>query len=217
MHSPGMSFKYYKPAPLITFILILSVIYNFILKEVEHVLNNYAPFLAQITDYFHIFSTFSFLLFTLIFIEFIGWRYSFFKWLINIPNLNGRYEGKLISSYDNSTGNHLVKDCVIEIVQTASKFKIYSYFGDRNLELQTSSAISISEEILKQDNGVFIIFCVFVNEPDILLKQLNNHEGTVKFLYNVESKSLKGEYYNQRQHFGKIEVKFKRKKINSTF
>ena len=207
-----MSFKYYKTATLIPFILVLSVLFNIVSKKIEALINTSIT-ASELYSYIGVFSTVSLITITLAFINFVGWKWWVFKWLIDIPNLNGRYQGELISSFiDSATGNPMQKDCSIEIKQTASSIHIFSYYGDKGTNIQTSRAYSVSEELVEEKNGLFQLFYIFTNEPETLLTQLNNHAGTAKFRYYPDIKTLDGDYYNQRKNIGTIKVTFKQKK-----
>jgi hypothetical protein len=206
-----MNFKYYKTSALIPSILVLAVIFNYVSNYIETAINKQQQ-LIEIYSYLGVFSTISLITLTLTFINLIGWKWTIFKWLINIPNLNGRYTGELISSFLDVNGNPIIKDCTIEIKQSASSIHIFSYYGDKGTNIQTSLAHSVSEELIEEKNGLFQLFCIFTNEPDTLLTQLNNHAGTAKFRYFPDMLSLEGDYYNQRKNIGTIKVKHQQSK-----
>lgn len=207
-----MNFKYYKSGALIPFILIMGVGYGLLSGKIQVWLKGLDA-LTQINDYVGIFSTIGLITLTFLFINNIGWKWGVFKWLIDIPNLNGRYKGELISSYLDANGKPVIKDCVIEIKQTGSSIHVFSYYGDKGTNTQSSRAYSVSEELVQEKNGLFQLFYIFTNEPDTLITQLNNHSGTSKFKYYPDIKTLDGDYYNQRQNIGTIKVKFEQKKL----
>ncbi|TDD94124.1 Cap15 family cyclic dinucleotide receptor domain-containing protein [Flavobacterium cellulosilyticum] len=208
-----MNFKYYKSKSLILFIIILSIVYSQLSKELDQLLPTDSTF-REIWKYVDLFSTFSLLFLTLLFINEIGWKWKLFKWLVDIPNLNGRYEGTLESTYQ-TNGANTIKDCAIEITQTASKIKILSYYGDPETENQTSSGKSVSEEIYKEVDGFFIIYHIYLGEPNKLETHLNVHSGSSSMKYHPDEKKLIGNYYNDRTNKGKLEVTFKQKKLLS--
>lgn len=207
-----MNFKYYKTDRLIIFLLVLSVVYNYVSNFLEDFIKQY-PFFQQIYSYVGAFSTVALITATLIFINLVGWKYSAFKWLVDIPNLNGRYKGELISSYQSSPGVYVQKVFVMEIKQTASKLEIFSYSGDSGNNSPTSSSISRSEQIKSEsNNNASSVYYIFSNETSPLLS-LNNHFGTAEVKYFKDIKKLEGQYYNQRGNTGKIEVLFQGKKL----
>lgn len=206
-----MNFKYYNTNRLIILILVLSVFYNFVSKYIENTIIKY-KLLNEAYSYFGVFSTVTLLTSTIIFIDLVGWKYKIFNWLIDIPNLNGRYTGVVNSSYQSSPGNFVQKVCVMEIKQTASKLHIYSYFGDSVTLLNTSTSFSVSEQIIPENNDTFSLFYIFSNETAPLFN-LNNHVGTAKLKYFKDIQTLEGEYYNQRNNNGTIKVQFSQKKL----
>jgi hypothetical protein len=136
-----------------------------------------------------------------------GWKWRCLKWLINIPNLNGRYVGTLISSYEEN-GKPVTKDCALEIKQSASSIHISAYFGDLQSKNVSSKSSSVSEQIVEMRSGMFMLYYIFHNETDSLQIQLTNHIGTVKFDYYGDIQTLRGAYYNQLKNTGTIEVRF---------
>ncbi len=214
-----MNFKYYNTSTLIPFILLLSVIYNYVSTLLKSLLLS-TEMAMKLSEYVDVFSTISLITLTLTFINFIGWRWYIFKWLINIPNLNGRYIGQLVSSYKNDQGHPVIKDCALEIKQTASSIKIYSYYADKGSTIQTSEGFSVSEELVRKENDLFILYYIFASNPINLQTQvanqqsrLHNHEGTCTFKYYLDIRTLEGEYYNQRQNIGTMKVRFEQKKL----
>lgn len=208
-----MNFKYYKTERLIVLILILTFIITPLSSLIEETISRNKD-LNSLYSYVDIFSTISILTFFLFLINQYLWKLELLKWLVNIPNLNGRYEGELVSTFiDTSTNLPIVKKCVIEVYQTASKIKIYSYYGDLYTQQQTSQANSVSEEIVEQSNGFFEIFYIYSNAANALETQLNNHLGTCGLKYFPDIKLLEGEYYNQRGLKGTIKVNFVQSKL----
>ncbi len=207
-----MNFKYYKTSSLIIFILVLSIIFNAITNYFLGFLKD-NEIAIKIIDYVGVLSVVSLITLTLFWINEFGWKWGIFKWLIDLPNLNGRYQGKLISTYKDSNDNYVEKKCVIEIKQTSSYIKIRSYFGNSDSPQVTSSGFSFSEHISKLENGCCEIYYIFGSEPDIFEKELNKHFGTTKFTFYPDKKVLKGEYYNERGNKGNINAVFEGKKI----
>ncbi|TRW23629.1 hypothetical protein FMM05_13290 [Flavobacterium zepuense] len=212
-----MNFRYYHTSKLIILILVLvffiSPLAQWIEKEIS--LNKY---LNTVYGYVGVFSTISILSIILLAIDKYLWKYFICKWLINIPNLNGRYEGILTSTFiDPATQLPMKKKCILEIKQSASETKIYTYYGDLGSTIQTSQAFSVSEEIVKNSNDIFEIFYIYTNNPNTLIQQLHNHLGTGHLKYYLDIKVLEGEYYNQRGLKGTLRVNFVQKKTVGRF
>jgi hypothetical protein len=206
-----MNFKYYKTKSLVLFIIILSILYSLLSEELDKFLPTDSTFKA-IWKYIDLFSTVSLLFFTLLFIDEFGWKWKLFKWLVDIPNLNGRYEGILESTFQTS-GADTIKNCAIEIKQTASKIRIFSYYGDPGTNNQTSIGYSHSEEIVKEEDGFFSVYHIFSGEPDTLQRDLNNHYGASYMKLYPDIHVLDGSYFNERTNKGTLKVTFKQKKL----
>lgn len=207
-----MNFKYFKIAGLIPLILILALVLQPISNWLEKLLKDHEQ-LKGIVSNINSLSTIGMITLLLTFINFQGWKLSIFKWLIDVPNLNGRYKGQLISSYRDANGNPVVKDCVLEIKQSASSVHVFAYYGDPGANIQSSRSYTVSEQIIKEQNGFFLLYYIFTSEPETTSLQLNNHDGTAKFKYFSDIKTLEGEYYNRRSNFGTIKVSFESKKL----
>lgn len=208
-----MNFRYYKTVPLIILILTIGVILTPISQHIEGWISSLdIEIINKIYSYNGIFSTVSLISLMLLLIDKYLWKCSFMKWLIDIPNLNGRYEGELVSSYRDDLGNNIKKRCIIEIKQTASEIKIFSYYSDLNSDKQTSCSYSVLEEIISRDDNVFKLYYVYDNKAEIL-NELSDHSGTCILQYYSNEKKLEGEYYNARAYKGNIKVSFKEKKL----
>lgn len=205
-----MNFKYYKTNYLIATILVLSVFYNWVSNFIESLIIKF-KLLNEAYAYVGVFSTITLISTTIILIDNYGWKYKMFNWLINIPDLNGRYEGELESSFL-VAGVAVRKKCVMEIKQTASKFHINTYFGDIGTNLNTSSSQSKVEQITCENNDIFSVFYIFYNETAPQFN-LNNHIGTAQLKYFKDIETLDGIYYNQRNNTGTIKVQFVQKEL----
>lgn len=207
-----MNFRYYKTERLIALILVLAIFCSYISDKIEHVLVKW-ELISRANNWIDTFSTVSLIIFIFIIINRYAWKFVFLKWLIDIPDLNGRYSGMVISSYLGLNGEPEKKECVIEIKQTASAIHIFAYFGDFGTHLRTSRSHSVSEQLVKESNGLFLLYYIFTNETEALQVQLNNHLGTARLKFYPDTKTLDGEYYNQRKNIGTIEVQFLQKKL----
>lgn len=210
-----MNFKYYKTKPLIISVLVLGAISTLLSECIESWIKSLnIEIINKIYSYNGIFSTISLLTIFIWCIDKYLWRKNNFliKLLIDIPNLNGRYEGELISSFKDENNNYVRKKCIIEIKQTASKIKVFSYYSDLNSDKQTSCSESVLEEIVLQNEGTFKLYYVYDNKADILLNNLSDHSGTCELKYYPNEKRLAGEYYNKRGNKGTIDVVFKSNK-----
>lgn len=202
-----MNFKYYNTTALIIFLLsiyLLSLPVAFWIKNTT----SSSQTLDHIVDLIGIFSPVGIVTGVISIINKWGWKLSWLKWLIDVPNISGRYTGKLTSSYHDANNQAIIKECVLEIKQTASAIHIRGYFGDAGTFENTSSSVSVSEELVKEKDGFFTLYYIFSNESQPLQVQLKNHAGTSKFKYYPDIRQLNGDYYNQRTNYGTIVVTF---------
>lgn len=210
-----LNFKYYHTGSLIILILVLSVIYVLLKTTVGaliHIPESLKGTLAALEEYLGWISPIAFIGVVLFVINEYLWKYFWMKWLIDIPDLNGRYQGELVSSYVDKEGQQVKMDCVVEIHQNASGIHVCSYYADKKTKVQTSMAYSVAEEIVKEKNGRYSLYYIFTNEPDSMLDALTKHNGTAKFNYLADKKQLIGEYYNHRLNKGTMNLVFEGKK-----
>ena len=128
--------RYYKAKPLVVIILLLAsaidnIIANFLIPLFE-CLNNENS-LDEILYVIRAPTNTALIVSILALYDNYLWKHRFFKHLVNVPNLNGRYKGVLNSSYTDKPIYSFA-----EIKQTASKIKIQFYFKDGNNQ-ETSS------------------------------------------------------------------------------
>lgn len=99
-----LNFKYYNTQSLVLFTLAYAFIYGIAKKIIVNNLTLTIPDYLK-TDSEILVDTLGWLspVFILSIILFLineyGWKYKLFKWLVDLPNLNGRYKGELISSF----------------------------------------------------------------------------------------------------------------------
>jgi hypothetical protein len=216
----AVNFKYYKSGSLIILILVLSVIYAALKEAIApmiHFPESMHKTLSALDVYLGWVSPVAFIAVVLATINGYLWKFSWMKWLIELPNLNGRYIGELVSSFVGEDGQPVKKDCVIEINQNGSGIHVCSYYADKGSQAQTSMAYSIAEEIVKEKNGSFSLYYMFTNEPDSMLEALSKHNGTAKLTYFADKKQLVGEYYNHRLNKGIMTLTFEDKKCLHRF
>lgn len=190
-----MSFKYYKTTPLIITIIILSGL-------IELIVGNYInPFIAQylsVESHFRVPTTVSLLgLLFYIYNQFL-WKMPVLKLVMDVPDISGRYEGKIKYEWD---GVNNEKKCFIEVIQTASKIKVHTYFSDGVNE--TTSSKSLVEEIKQDEDGFFDIYLFYLNSGTKQNGGLDCHEGAnkIRFIPGRRGKmnQLIGHYFTNRQ------------------
>jgi len=201
------SLKYYKTGITITAIILLAGLFDLFFQKCLSPL--LAEFLSNYNGILRAPSNATLIGLVLWFHNQCGWKYPVLNKLVTIPNMNGRYEGKINYEFD---GKKEEKDCAIEIVQNATNIKINSYFSNAQGELTTSE--SLVEDIKKKD-GFYFVYFFYLNSGSKIDGSLDCHEGAnvLKFLRSDEGIKLVGHYFTNRkiQTRGVIEVVFKTK------
>lgn len=136
----------------------------------------------------------------------IIWKWNPIRKLHNIPNLNGTWEGKYVSSYQNERNENVTGITKIIIKQTWSKIKIESY-GDKS-----ESHSIIAGLLCNGTNGIELRYEYFNKSNKNVIETMNKHYGLNALTYNEKLDKLQGEYYTDkdRRTYGTIEVKRKK-------
>ncbi len=210
-----MSFKFYKSTPLIISIIILSGLIDY---AVGHWIS---PFLADHLSpksHFRVPTTVSLLGMFFILFDNLLWKLPVFNLLMAVPNIAGRYKGKVKFEWDGKSGE---KDCFIEVTQTASKIKVHTYFSDGVNE--NTSSKSLVEDIKHEEDGFYDVYLFYLNSGSKQNGGLDCHEGASKLRFfpghNGSATQLKGHYFTNRQiqTRGEIETVFVSKKLEGKF
>lgn len=207
-----MNFQYYRTKPLIILILVLSGLAAFVLSKAALVLD----FLSL--DQVKLPTTLSIVGLLLYLYDRFAWKWPLLKWLVKVPNVSGRYKGSVDFEWDGKAGS---KECVIEILQTASSVKVATYYNNGAKEKTSSN--SIVETIKKEDDDFFNIYLFYLNGGTKGGGKLEGHEGANVLRYHPATKNnvakLSGHYFTDRkiQTRGTIEVDFKSKKLKGKF
>lgn len=210
-----MNFKFCKTIPLIITILLLSAFIDFLV--VKHI----SPFLARYfsaSSHIRVPTTVSLLGMFFYFYDVLLWKLPIFKLLMNVPNMSGRYVGKI--KYE-LNGNLDEKNCVIEVSQKASQIKVHTYFNNKLNEMTSSK--SLVEDIKMEEDNFYDIYFFYLNSGSKQNGELDCHEGANKLRYfpnqNGNSSALIGHYFTNRQiqTRGEIETFFVSKKLQGRF
>lgn len=130
------------------------------------------------------------------------WKYPILNKMIQIPNIEGSYYGKLISTYrDLNTSEPVIKDCVIEIKQTGTDFTVYGYYACDDEDYASSRSESLSYSLLSEGKEKLEIAYYYINKP---LKnkdkygELNQHNGSGILNWNkLNEDTISIEYFNK--------------------
>lgn len=208
-----MNLKYYRVAPLISVILLLAVGLDMLLEDwiVPFLQSHGVGFMRAPGNATIIGSI-------LILYDKVLWKYPILNLMVKTPYMAGRYEGFISYEWNNKSER---KNCVVEVVQTASKIKMFFYFN--NGQDQKTISHSLVEEIRQEDDGNFGVYMFYINGGSKKDGVLDCHEGANQLRYLPGGKKQKakliGHYFTNRniQTRGEMEVDFFSKKIKGKF
>ena len=208
-----LNFKYYKTTWLIFIIIVLAISIDFIFEECL------VPYLkSKGIEFLRAPGNVTFIALILTFYDNFLWKLPVFNLLVNLPDVSGRYKGKIKFEFQGEKGE---KECSIEVKQSASKIKIHSYFNNE-LNEKTDSR-SLVEDIRLEEDGFFDIYLFYINNGNKINSTLDCHEGANKLRYipaNTDRKAkLIGHYFTNRQiqTRGEIETEFESKNLKGEF
>lgn len=121
-----------------------------------------------------------------------AWKLPLFKALgvVSFPNLNGLWEGGLISSFDERKK------------QFPAKLFIKQTFSDIYIELttDTSSSYSLETNFVETRGGKLELAYTYLNEPnEKAQKTMHAHKGFARFVI-TDTNTLEGSYFNENNH-----------------
>ncbi|MCJ7570793.1 MAG: hypothetical protein MUO82_02805 [Candidatus Thermoplasmatota archaeon] len=176
---------------------IFSVIFAWTLNRILNLLQYNPPWWFDVPSFMGFYG-----LLYLIFDNYL-WRVPILKkmGLVNVPDLNGRWEGHITSSF---TNNAKIYNATIMVYQKWTKISIC-------LEMQHSKSRSLSASILVEDSNEIVLNYEYLNEPKPNARNsMNIHRGTTRLILSSDLRELEGDYYSGRgrQNYGSL--KFKR-------
>ena len=186
-------------------ILVLSFLLSFMLGAIK-----YQRF-ERLFDVFNLlFAGMPFLVIYIIYVSFVkhAWKWKLINKFINVPNLNGTYEGILRSSFDNFFKEHKFK---LKINQDFENISIVMEMLEK-----TSKSYSINVYLEKRNNEIYLIYN-YQNEPiDKTSPTLTEHKGTTILKFNPNLETFEGNYFTDKRpinnkkarcNYGKLEGK----------
>jgi hypothetical protein len=128
--------------------------------------------------------------------------------VVDVPNLNGVWNGGLRSSFDNNVKAYKV--CV-KVIQTFSEIKVFAYF-------EKSWSYSIVADFYKEADGRQVLHYVYKNEPrNNAASTMHGHYGAGKHEYIKTRDNMECSYYNEpprdRGWYGKFNVKREKRSL----
>lgn len=115
------------------------------------------------------------------------WRIFPLKYLQGVPDIRGRYTGKIVSSY----GEGSEYDVVIEIQQTLSDISV-------RLFTERSSSHSVIANIGKNEKGNWFLAYIYKNSPKTIKDDLDmrTHDGFACLDVFPRELKIDGHYFN---------------------
>lgn len=142
------------------------------------------------------------------------WKLSFVRKIfsINLPYIEGRWEGTLLSTYTQHKKRHKI---VIEFKQTLTRTSVWYY--DENAITHSV----VADTVLDEDGGPAKVLCIYDNNPIINRDTgLLRHIGVMELFILADENNIRGTYFNnpvQRNTYGEIDVKFVSRKRLKVF
>lgn len=133
-----------------------------------------------------------------LFISF-GWKWKIFKgWLVEIPNLSGKWSGTMCSNYENSP---LEIPTEVEIKQT---------FFHTIVKLKTGESKSnniVASFNIDKDRGISQLIYTYYNIPNATVQDRSEiHCGTTILDISEDETKLNGIYWTGRKTMGDIKL-----------
>lgn len=135
------------------------------------------------------------------------WKLPIMKYMNNMPNLNGKYEGKISTNWD---GKDLEKVCALEIKQTCSNIQVKTTFtkdGENETKSYSKEAFIKTEE--SGDQKLYFYYHNYGSCKNG--DNLNQHDGMniLDIIKEGKTTRLSGHYFTNRdpQTKGCIELK----------
>jgi hypothetical protein len=141
-----------------------------------------------------------------------AWKWRLFHdWLVPFPNLEGTWQGVILSSWINPKTNNKVAPipCILSIKQTFTRISCVM----RTLEM---ASYSFAEEFrIEGDNQIRQLCYSYTSKPfPSVTDRSPIHEGTIVFsIIGKPVKRLSGHYWTARKTTGEIELTYRCKDI----
>lgn len=139
------------------------------------------------------------------------WTWGIFKKLgiVTVPDLRGRWKGKLRSSYKEGKKNKEISAC-LEIKQTYSKVIVCIYYEKSQSESVKASFVEL--------NGEVYLFYTYDSEPNSLkVGTMQSHKGTVKLRLLPNENKLIGFYFNSIGNSGELFFEYEQAELYCRF
>lgn len=194
----NLNFRYYNARYLVVFVLFTGTLISFILSKI-------LPVVGSTFNYYQFPTTGLIVIVLLILINKYLWKHKLFSWLVNVPNLQGRYKGALHFTHP-ETSNKSSLRCTMTVHQTASKIVVNTFFITEDGKKSSRSTSKVANIVKNEDDTFSLIFTYENRGSDIFPP----HYGTNVLQFIEKDKVLNGTYYTNRipQTKGEIGVQY---------
>jgi len=123
--------------------------------------------------------------------------------LVMVEDLNGSYEGELVSTFKDSSGKQVEREIRIDILQTWTHISV-----DMKVSSGTSSSTSTSAlGSVTRDGGSTRLAYIYRNRvnPGLADADMGDHDGAAELDVDLVGR-MTGRYYNSRPRAGTIQV-----------
>lgn len=175
------SFKYYKPKPLLGFVVLITILMIFVSKH----LPSWIPIPTTVVSI------------TGLLIIYDKYLWKKMPWLLlKIPDISGRYKGKLVSSWP-EVEKPVEIDIFIEVSQTGSGLHIRQFNKNPQTGKLTQSSSNIENVSVLADGNLKLSFG-YINDGEATQAQLTKHDGFCVIDIQMHDKKIKGIYFTNR-------------------
>lgn len=128
-----------------------------------------------------------------------AWRWRIFRgWLVPIPNLNGKWEGKI---YYKEEGKDKSRKVSVDIRQTF--LSIVHFYSKESKSLSFCGSFNIDAK-----RGLKQLIYSYQNDPKAIIRDKSPlHYGTTKLNISADNLEMEGEYWTSRASLGTIHLK----------
>ncbi len=205
-----LSFRYFRPKGLLWLVLVLAAVIGWLV----HAFLN--PLLERwgIAPYVSAPSVLAVIMLVMWVYNDTLWKLPICNKLVTVPNLSGSYRGTIRYHRE---GVDMVKEAVVQIIQTASHVTVHSFFRFAEGEhAEETHSVSTASDLSRRDGFDHLDF-LYRNGGDKYRGTTSAHEGWVSLKYLPGEKKLVGHYFTDRQTKGAMEVAFVQKKVTGQF
>lgn len=128
-----------------------------------------------------------------------AWKWRIFRgWLVPIPNLNGKWKGKI---YYKENGENKSRKVSVDIKQTFLYIVVH-FYSKESESLSFCGSFNIDDK-----RGMRQLIYSYQNDPQTKLREKSPvHYGTTKLSIAPDNDSMTGEYWTSRKTLGSISL-----------